>query len=179
MSTRSCIARIAGEGKFLGVYHHWDGYPSALGATLCELYNGYFHKDLPTMLKQIIDAHPAGYSTINGADFNLPAGYGRSEPPHGPVCFCHGERSEEAQPITQDDDAGMEWAYVFDEEKRVMHILERVYKDNTPHSGKHMVGMFGSGAPGKQRWADAGTVNLDGPAPDWDKVSADSPVLAE
>ena len=35
-----------------------------------------------------------------------------------------------------------------------------------------MTGMFGCGAEGRQRWADAATVELDGEEPDWKKVSA-------
>jgi hypothetical protein len=187
MSTRSCIARVTGEGKFTGVYHHWDGYPTALGATLYDLYHDHFNCDLDAMLKYLIDAHPAGWSTINGADFNLPAAYDsdRRGDPHGPACFCHGGRQEKAQPVTQDDDMGMEWAYVFDEEKRVMYVLERLYTDNAGEgeeifsgkkvpnlAGKHMTGMFGFGAEGKQLWADAATVELDNDPPDWKKVSA-------
>jgi hypothetical protein len=186
MSTRGCIARVAGEGKFEGVYHHWDSYVTGLGATLYKLYTGHFERDLGKMLTFLIDKHGAGWSTINGADFNLEAGYDEnaaryeagadgkpdySKPiPHGPRCFCHGTRHEEAQLIDQDTDAGMEWAYVFDEEKRVMHVLERVYTDDTKNAGKHMTGMFGYGAEGHQRWADRASIELDGPAPDWEKV---------
>ena len=35
MSTQAAIARRHGDG-FLGVYHHWDGYPNALGKTLWD-----------------------------------------------------------------------------------------------------------------------------------------------
>lgn len=74
MSTRSVIARATSSG-FTGVYHHWDGYPSGLGATLFELFNGHFKRDLSKMLGYLIDQHPAGWSTINGADFDLEPGY--------------------------------------------------------------------------------------------------------
>src|SRR6266852_1034368 len=75
MSTRSCIARSTGEGTFQGVYHHWDGCPSSLGATLFGLYRQHFKHDLDAMLTFLIEKHPAGWSTINSADFTLPAGY--------------------------------------------------------------------------------------------------------
>ena len=190
MSTRSCIARSTGEGTFKGVYHHWDGYPTALGATLWKLHHGFFGRDMERMLAFLIDEHPAGWSTINNADFKLPAGYQEakyrkkrngdndySKPiPHGPICYCHGKRHEEAWPVTEGDDCGMEWAYVFDIEKKLMHVLERVYTDNTISTTgknlghKHMVGMFGCGAPGHQRWQDIAAVALDGPEPDWESL---------
>ena len=76
MSTRSVIARPTTPGHFRGRYHHWDGYPSGVGVTLVELYNGIFKQDLGRMLKVLLDDHPAGWSTINGANFRLKPGYG-------------------------------------------------------------------------------------------------------
>lgn len=73
MSTRSVIARKTQTG-FTGVYHHWDGYPSGLGAMLFELRNGHFKRDTQAMLRYLIDEHPAGWSTIINADFSLPSG---------------------------------------------------------------------------------------------------------
>lgn len=189
MSTRACIARATGEGTFVGVYHHWDGYPSGLGATLWELYHGFFGRDLARMLAYLIDEHPAGWSTIDGADFNAKPGFHEGKfTSTGPQCYCHGGRHESAQPITQDDDAGMEWAYVFDPEQRVMYVLERVYRDDAGEgetlsgksinlAGKHMTGMFGMGAPGKQRWADAARIELEAERePKWDEISAQHPL---
>jgi hypothetical protein len=79
MSTRGAIARsyeIAPDVMgFRGVYHHWDSYPEGLGATLFDLYNGLFRRDLEKMLAVLIDQHPAGWSSINGADWTLPAGF--------------------------------------------------------------------------------------------------------
>ena|SRR5438034_893083 len=47
ISTRSIIARAAGEGTFKGVYHHWDGYPTGLGKYLTEILADPFGNDLP------------------------------------------------------------------------------------------------------------------------------------
>ena len=74
MSTRGAIVRVDGDG-FKGVYHHWDSYPSGLGATLFSLYQGHFNHDLERMLKELIDDHPAGWSTINAKNFSSPIGY--------------------------------------------------------------------------------------------------------
>lgn len=77
MSTRGCIARLISKpGKkirFSGSYNHWDSYPSGLGSTLFQLRNGHFKGNTLAMLKYLIDDHPRGWSTINDADFNLPA----------------------------------------------------------------------------------------------------------
>ena len=70
MSTRGAIATISKPEGFKGVYHHWDSYPTGLGATLYRLYNGHFQKDLPAMLKALINDHPAGWSTINDKDWS-------------------------------------------------------------------------------------------------------------
>jgi len=72
MSTRSVIARKTQTG-FSGAYHHWDGYPSGLGATLFEVRNRFYKGDTARMLNYLIDANPAGWSTIN-SDWTKPAG---------------------------------------------------------------------------------------------------------
>ena len=173
MSTRSCIARVRGDG-FKGVYHHWDGNPSVLGATLYKLAQGYLNGSeggVPGMLELLIDQHPAGWSTINGADWLREPGFAEDmdeEKRKRPQCYCHGDRSEEASPVTQDDDMGMEYAYVFDEEGKTMAVCERVRSD-----GDHADGSFGS--LGKSRetgeredaWVIRSLVDLTGPEPDW------------
>lgn len=77
MSTRAVIARMSNGNplKFVGRYHHWDGYPSGLGAELYGLYRGHFDRDLDRMLAVLLDEHPAGWSTINDADWTLPIGF--------------------------------------------------------------------------------------------------------
>lgn len=80
-----------------------------------------------------------------------------------PQCYCHGDRHEATDELTQQTAAGVgcEWAYVFDEIGRVMQVLGSFHKD-----GKKMIGMFGMGDPDSQ-WELAATVPLDGPDPDW------------
>lgn len=89
MSTRSAIARLTGREPlaFEGRYHHWDGYPTGLGRALWTLYHGHFQRDLSAMLEVLIDRHPAGWSTIIGADFTREPGFqelrlGGTTPPH-------------------------------------------------------------------------------------------------
>jgi hypothetical protein len=80
MSTRAAIARPdEGFGEshhhFAGVYHHWDGYPEGLGATLFTIQRSAFAGDLERMVAVLIDEHPAGWSTINNADWTLEPGF--------------------------------------------------------------------------------------------------------
>lgn len=77
MGTRSVIARPDGTG-FKGVYHHWDGYPSGVGATLFLARRAFFDGDTEAMLRFLIDEHPAGWSSINGADLRLETGFRES-----------------------------------------------------------------------------------------------------
>jgi hypothetical protein len=170
MSTRSIIARSMGEGTFQGVYHHWDGYPTGLGNSLTEILVGPFAGDLPRMLHTLIDEHPAGWSTIVHKDFTLTPGYtwekvkppsceGKSDAEYHaameayrakpdvrrPQCYCHGKRREQAQAFTEHDDTDAEWAYVFEEEERVLHVC---------HRAKHP-------DSGESYWNDVGRVELD------------------
>lgn len=87
MATRAAIARPNGQpGTFVGRYHHWDGYPTALGATLFTIHRTVFDGDTERMLTTLLDEHPAGWSTINGADWSLEPGYAE-----GYVCARCGE----------------------------------------------------------------------------------------
>ena len=161
MSTRGAIARVKGDG-FVGVYHHWDSYPKWLGKTLWELYHGHFKGDLEAMLTVLIDQHPAGWSTINNKDFTKEPGFGAGEQPE---CYCHGDRQEEANPVTDKDAAGIgcEWVYVFNDQKQML-VLASVNGD-----GSKMIGMFGQGNP-DAKWCIQAIIELDGEEPDWEAI---------
>jgi hypothetical protein len=160
MSTRGIIARSTGESTFAGRYHHWDSYPSGLGVALVELYRGHFKHDLTRMLQVLLDKHPAGWSTIVHKDFNLKPGYTNvGSRPDGmsieefqnqplnrrPQCYCHGHRHEEGFLHDEKSDCGAEWAYVSDEEEKVLHVLDRE---------KHEVS-------GEYHWQGVGRIDLD------------------
>ena len=158
MGTRSIIARGTRD-SWEGVYHHWDGYPTALGATLFKVFNGYFEQNAKALLRILLDEHRGGWSTINNADFSQPPGFDGP----GPKCYCHGTRSEGPYDLLLSygkDWAGAEYCYVINPKTSVMSVLERVY-DN----GTHAMSMFGldSGAPG---WKCLADVPLLGPEPD-------------
>lgn len=152
MSTRSVIARKEQRG-FTGVYHHWDGYPSGVGAMLYQLYNGHFNKDAKNMMHVLIDEHPAGWSNINGTDFSLQPGFiefGSAENKR-PQCYCHGERHEKASGFIQmtGDNWGTEYAYAIDEEKATMHCYRWSWE--------------------AKKWHCFKVVDLNGPEIDWER----------
>jgi hypothetical protein len=192
MSTRSAIVRLTSREPvgWSGRYHHWDSYPSGLGRTLWSLYHAQFGCDLGLMLKVLIDEHPAGWSTIVGADFTQEAGFqelrlcgdARADEPapndpcgavaHAapPQCYCHGERSEAGWEVTQENAAGSgcEYVYAFpptsEQEPDRMLILSSYIA-----SGHKMVGMFGMGDPQAQ-WRVLAEVLLQDTEPDWERL---------
>lgn len=162
MSTNATIQRMTPAGP-IGTYHHWDGYPDGLGATLWSLWHGHFAGDTERMLHVLIDEHPAGWSTINQKDFNLTPGYNRDP---APACYCHGGRSEDGRPFPLESAAasGCEFAYVFYPETQRLKILSS-YSDN----GRKMVGMFGQGDPDAM-WYVLADVGFNDAEPEWSKL---------
>jgi len=150
MSTRGLIARTTGESTFEGRYLHWDNYPTERGKQLLEMLHSRFKTDLSAMLHFLIDEHSAGWSVC------------------GEKCFCHGDRHEEAQVVTEKDDCGAEWAYVFDEEQKVLHVCRMMVRRKGIEST--VTGMFGFGVDG-QYWQDVARIELDKIAEvNWDHV---------
>ena len=169
MGTRAAIARRTGESTFTGRYHHWDGYPEALGASLFKARQHFGNTD--AMLKYLIDDHPAGWSTINDADFTKPAGYEEDGfRTSGPHCYCHGGLSESEQIVTESNasDCGCVYAYVFD--GNTMLVLASVWKKD----GHKMIGLFGCGGEAKDiAWKTLATVDLTGKEPNWEAMTLD------
>lgn len=130
MGTRAIIAKAILEdgeykGKYTGVYHHWDGYPTGVGAKLIELLNTRFKGNLGSMLYWLIDQHSAGWSSLHG---NRDNGY-------KPECYCHPKRKDrkpeaKGQFVDQDSDCCQEWTYVFDTENRLLYVTD-VYAKHT------------------------------------------------
>ncbi len=174
MGTRSVIAKPTQTG-FSGRYHHWDGYPSGLGATLYDAYQGHFGGDLDAMCHFLLDEHPAGFWTIVGRDLSLPCGYfgrytGSDERTLNPVCYCHGIRSDPAHEVTEKDAGtiGCEYAYVLSEQNGldVMDILS-----SYTERGDKMIGLFGSGDPDSV-WRRIARIEIGDPEPDWKAIEA-------
>ncbi len=188
MSTRGVIARLTHvlPPRFCGRYHHWDSYPSGLGQTLWKLYHDHFNCDLNAMLRVLLDQHPAGWSSINGADFNLVSGFTEltsrkseaREEADGlrPECYCHGDRCEEAWEVTEQNasGSGCEWAYAFAASAHPKHDVMLVLSSYRP-SGQKMIGFFGQGDP-QAVWLVVGVVDLKREEPDWDELDEARPL---
>lgn len=147
MSTHGVIAfaeygSITDNAPWEGRLHSSDSYPTALGRELWKQFRGHFGSDFVAARKYFVEDHPAGFSTIVGADLSIPSGYtndyesaweklpdGRadfSKPlPHGARCFCHGDRSEEHYLVTHTEPAHYPWLYVFSDMRYTKEL--RIY----------------------------------------------------
>lgn len=76
MSTRWAIMRLTNSSPLdaVGVYGHWDGYPSGVGQSLWHAIHERFAGSAVLAMKFFIDEHPAGWSSICGVDWALPVG---------------------------------------------------------------------------------------------------------
>ena len=139
-----------------------------------SLYQSYFNRDLERMLKELIDDHPAGWSTINNADFSLVPSYieiskksegSFTDEAKGPESYCHGDRSEGALVVTEKNaaDIGCEWVYAFNNKAEM--ILLGSYNDD----GRKMIGMFGMGNP-DAKWRIKAVIDLNGSEPNWENI---------
>ena len=185
MSTRAALARLTcvSPVKWAGRYHHWDGYPSGLGATLWEMYHGHFNRDLDPMLKVLLDDHPAGWSSLNAADFDQEPGIADSldssnQSADQPQCYCHGDRQETEWLVTDENasGSGCEWAYVFTSAKAndgKRHDTMLVLSSYSP--GGKMIGMFGMGDD-DAIWPVVGVVDLNGEEPNWEQIERATPL---
>jgi hypothetical protein len=183
---------------------------------------GPFHGDADKMLKTLIDDHPAGWSTINGADWSVKPGYNEykrkpcvvcrrraddhlcqtfgiewhekhkkpfpcgenygmhlghalvERPPapreerldQRPKCYCHGDRSEPAWVVNEENAAGSgcEYAYIIKADERLM-LIASSYTDIGSETGEQdvkMIGAFGMGDR-SARWKVMQVISFDDP----------------
>ena len=191
MATRGVIARPAGNG-WEGRYHHWDSYPSGLGKTLWDAYHRFFRRDIDAMTSYLIDQHPAGWSTIVGADLTLPPGFTehgnsrfgdyskglitweeyRNLPQNRrPQCYCHGDRNEPEQLITHDQDpVDLEWAYVLSPTSMTVLISVPTTWDDPALNGRTPTEFDIKWNLRPLKWVVAGVVDWDGPEPAWETL---------
>jgi len=153
MSTRAIIARKTPDG-WEGRYHHFDGYPSGLGAALHEIGNEVFGGDIGAMMTTLIDDHPAGWSNIQNVDWTREPGFGD---PKGPECYCHGQRHEgpDLRTSAGAPDCFEEYLYVVDVDARTIAVYATPY----PHErdALHVATVpFGCSADWRQieHWGD-------------------------
>jgi hypothetical protein len=163
MATRGGIVRVTGENTFKGRYHHFDAYPDGLGKTLWDLYRERHNKNLEAMMKELIDDHPAGWSSINNADWSQSPGYGGrigvGEDKGRPQCYCHGERSETPHDLTQANAGGADCEYIYafvNEDGKDMMLALKMFSIRTTT-------MFGN-------WKLMAKIDLNGEEPAWSEL---------
>ena len=64
MATRACIAMPKGKG-WVGVYCHWDGYPTGLGNILWTLMEHRYGFDVQRAHQELILGNLEGWSSLN------------------------------------------------------------------------------------------------------------------
>jgi len=151
MSTRAVIAEPAGDG-FRGRYHHFDGYPSGLGAELWWLQHARYQGDTQAMRAELIGAHPGGWSTIIGADWSQAPGFVDSFDYTCTTCgaeaWTHYAQYYEAHGLTRPEPWGGTICQVFD------HLPERARGPERPQCYCH--GLRSEAEQWIESWGDDG-----------------------
>lgn len=111
MSTRSAIVMKGENGKYKGIYCHWDGYPSHNGKILYEHYQD------PEKVKALI-----ALSDLSSLAENVAPAEGQKhsydERVDGVVVAYHRDRGEEMREVEEDEDINkilrkIEFSYVY------------------------------------------------------------------
>lgn len=155
MSTRSVIAVSNVTGTdFIGVFHHWDGYPSGVGKALYTLYRERFGRDLEAMTQTLIYDRPSGWDSIVANWTNSPE----------PLKLFNEDQLQRNPPTFNTDDSMIfmnkdsvfstcRWVYVLSADDRTL----RIYRANT------VTQWYGE----SQALSLVQTVILDALPPDW------------
>ena len=177
MSTRSVIAEVSDQDpeSWRGVYCHFDGYPTNLGALIWEILHTRFlgnsgvpgvennadpHNAVRAFCSIFIDGHPGGWSVLDEK------------------CYCHDEyfvMRDGVHDCTMSRESlgsSIEWVYVLDPQTLTMTIdalrleernreayPEPVTKDGTIDYGYCVC-----------RWEQVAEVDLLDGEPDWEAI---------
>lgn len=169
MSTHGAIVVPAideyGHRSFKGRYHHCDSYPAGLGKTLYQLMNKVGYEETVQLL---IHKHPAGWLSIVNADFSQEPGYMESEigkENHPPLCYCHGERSEEPLLITPEEALRTfcDYIYLLKPEGFEILLVFGTPKRTTRRTQKRRE---------RITWRTLADVALDKPEPNWNELES-------
>lgn len=119
MSTNATIARPADPsgpdaayGWSVGVYVHYDGYPTGVGAAIFDALAAH-DGDVEATRRFLIDDETHGWSSLAGADFSLPPTWSEGHVSPSPPQSYRFRRGEVAQPhlLAKDGPIGT-WLYV-------------------------------------------------------------------
>lgn len=167
VATRAIIAKKLKNDEWIGVYHHWDGYPSVLGKTIWNMIVNEF-KSVNKFCRYAIEEHPAGWFHI------FPAPCVEKSPEdqetinasiRKPQCFCHGYFAER-DGITPSKEHlitskqfrktpynwNPEWLYIITPKKMIIQCCYGAYKKD------------------KVNFAVVAEVNFKKPEPNWKDI---------
>ena len=150
MSTRGCVA-VGVPAKWEGVFNHWDSYPAGLGKEVWKILSG--RDDLRSLCDEILSA-------------------GRWE------AFLHRmDPMEDYVTSETPDPLFIEWVYIIDPERRMLHILhnQSVGKDDWSKPRldppQLLPGRIVDYGRFRYRHVLAAKVRIDGPEPDWSAIT--------
>lgn len=150
MATRSIIAKRTAEG-WEGRYHHWDGYPTGLGAGLIDHVHRY---GAPFVVQKLVDEEPVGWSTVIERDLEKSPTWEETEvgPDERPAPLSYFTRGEEPRPPFTHDSTMVtdaEYLYVIDVWEDKMTVCKRPYGDDRWHK----IGEVGLSLDWDQSWS--------------------------
>jgi hypothetical protein len=138
MATRGAVGYVVRRDPLLwvGVYNHWDSYPSGLLRALFEEVLPRFDWNIEQAIRHLMIKHPGGWSHIASYDDGDPECYCHSERfvgKDGTVrrfvsgllqgCDCDGSEDPECNPVS------IEWVYLFDVTEGTVLILASVWRE--------------------------------------------------
>lgn len=154
MSTRAMIAvkDPTNKDEIIGVYHHFDGYPTGLGRTLWSLAVGPYKDRLDDLVKILIYDNVDGWSSIGHwtGDPSKVIGHNQAEKRKSGLSweerlkvnneyavYYDGERANpNARKMNWSDvDVWIEWVYVFDLENKALEVYENVHLEKCEING--------------------------------------------
>ena len=174
MSTNAIIAQAAEspEESWRGVYCHWDGYPTALGAKIWALLHTRFRLNasisedgrpvnprvaVRAFCSITISGHPGGWSSFDS------------------LCYCHDEyfvMRDGMKDFTMGPEnvgSNIEWIYILDPQTLTLTVqaLRLEHTDGEAAPDPHLEGGVVDYGYCLCRWEKVAEVDLLGDEPDW------------
>jgi hypothetical protein len=171
MSTRSIVARVAGDG-FEGRYCHWDGYPTNRAKQLFQAYRELGNSADALKTYAIRDGESGYWSSFQPpseekkpAHRETPEGEAEFQKNLGEFSWCF-EKDNYDLVKSWGDNWGTEWAYVIDD--KGLSVFDYVYAER-PEGFKYDDSPEYKTWRASAHWHLVGTYKWD-EEPDWEEV---------